>query len=73
MTNDEITEEQIQETSLAKKRKDRMKERNSRQRCLIYPEDQFIGIWDAFMVFLLFSNCILMPYQIAFEINDMHW
>lgn len=50
-----------------------MIERNSRQKCLLYPEDQFIGIWDAFMVALLFMNCILMPYQIAFEINAMHW
>jgi len=50
-----------------------MKERNDRKCGLLYPEDGFASFWDPFVVFLLFINCILMPYMIAFENKDLHW
>ena len=51
----------------------RMKERSKRNKWILYPEDNFLTFWDPFVVFLLFANCVLMPYMIAFDNKDLHW
>ena len=50
-----------------------MTNRKDRKFCLMYPEDPFMTFWDLFVVILLFANCIIMPYMIAFDVQDFHW
>lgn len=48
-----------------------MLQRTDRKCGLLYPEDRFMTFWDPFVVVLLFGNCIMMPYMIAFDSKDM--
>lgn len=50
-----------------------MKFREARKKCMVYPEDKFINIWDPFISLLLIASCIITPYHIAFSQDDLNW
>ena len=37
---------------------------------MIYPEDEWKGIWDLFITIVLISTCVITPYIIAFDVGD---
>ena len=51
----------------------RMRQRDNRKPCLIYPEDQGKQNWDILMAGLLLFTCMVTPYRIAFSEDDIVW
>lgn len=48
--------------------------RDDRKRYLIYPEDEFKGVWDVFMAMTLLFTCIATPLRVAFyETDNLQW
>ena len=41
---------------------------------MIYPEDEWKGIWDLYVTIILVYTCVMTPYHIAFEMgNEDGW
>ena len=49
----------------------RMRHRENKKHCLIYPEDQPKVYWDLFITTVLLTSCLLTPFRLAFgELED---
>ena len=51
----------------------RMRQRDNRKPCLIYPEDKGKQNWDIIMAGLLLFTCMVTPARIAFSEDDILW
>ena len=55
------------------KKAKRMRTRDNRKACMIYPEDPPKQNWDILMAGLLLFTCMVTPYRIAFSEDDITW
>ena len=54
-----------------KEKIERMRARDHKVPCLLYPEDPAKENWDLFITLILLISCALTPYRIAFgEIEE---
>lgn len=52
-------------------KRSRMRRRENKKRCMMYPEDYSKQYWDLFITLILLSSSIITPYRIAFgEIDE---
>ena len=53
-----------------KSRMSTMVAEQKKDRCLVYPENDFKIVWDYVITAMLIFTCIVTPYRIAFEENE---
>lgn len=41
-----------------------------KDKCLLYPENEYKAAWDYVVTALLVFTCVVTPYRIAFELED---